>query len=129
MKKKLQKMCYRQIDKLHQALYEFVRDNQGEKGYIDLRNADERKDSIFGIVFNDYDFHSLEEVQIQAIRYSECGQLEVLFEIVSLHTRVVWSEDDIRDAKDDEWEILRDGDVVNFVPTLYSIVEYIEEYV
>ena len=129
MKKKLQKMCYRQIDKLHQALCEFVRDNQGEKGYIDLRNADESRDSIFGIVFNDYDFHSPEEVQIQAIRYSECGQLEVLFEIVSLHTKVVWSEDDIRDAKDDEWEILRGGDVVNFVPTLYSIAEFIEEYV
>lgn len=131
-KKNLMKLNYRLLNQLADELKVFVKEHQGEKGYIDLRLQDEDKDKltydeILSIAYIE-DYGPV-EVSIKAIRYKEvenANWLEVLYEV---STEVLWSEEDIKNADEDDWEVIPDGLTLDYVKTIFAITEFINEYV
>lgn len=134
-KKNLMKLNYRLLNQLADELKTFVKKHQGEKGFIDLRLQDDEKnnftyDEIFSIDYTG-PYESPVEVKIKAIRYNEeFDYLEVLYdECVGGGVNVVWSVDDIKNAEEDEWEAIPDCLTLDYVKTIFSITEFINEYV
>lgn len=134
-KKNLMKLNYRLLNQLADELKTFVKKHQGEKGFIDLRLQDDEKnnftyDEIFSIDYTG-PYESPVEVKIKAIRYNEeFDYLEVLYdECVGGGVNVVWSVDDIKNAEEDEWEVIPDCLTLDYVKTIFSITEFINEYV
>lgn len=134
-KKNLMKLNYRLLNQLADELKTFVKEHQGEKGFIDLRLQDDEKnnftyDEIFSIDYTG-PYESPVEVKIKAIRYNEeFDYLEVLYdECVGGGVNVVWSVDDIKNAEEDEWEVIPDCLTLDYVKTIFSITEFINEYV
>lgn len=129
-KKNLMKLNYRLLNQLADELKIFVKEHQGEKGFIDLRLQDDEDnhfvyDEIFSIDYTG-PYDSPVEVKIRAIRYNEeFDYLEVLYDDVN----VVWSVDDIKNAEEDDWELIPDCLTLDYVKTIFAITEFINEYV
>lgn len=137
MAKTLQDLSYDHINDMASQLKEFVKQHQGEKGYIDLRLNDDdyvhhqtgKYDEIFTISYVGA-YESPEEVLVKAIRYNEKDDtLEILTEDYCYGNVVVWSEDDIKNANEDDWESITQSDVLDCTKTIFSIAEFIEEYI
>ena len=107
---------------------DYIKNHQGSKGYIDTQN--ESCDFIYAVVYEDVcsRYDTMYEARVKAVRVAH-DQIEIIYELDSPTCRIVWSDDDFKNAKDDEWECIYWSDVVHFIPTLFSIAEAIEEYV
>jgi len=97
------------LDNLYDVTREYVKEHQGEKGYIDT-NSNLGNDLIFAIIY-DYYNTDVHEVSISKVRVNENNDLEIM---------VDYNKD---------WDCVRYSDTVLFIPTIYSIAESIEEYV
>ena len=138
MAKTLQDLSYDHINDMASQLKEFVKQHQGEKGYIDLRLNDDdyvnnktgKYDEIITISYIGA-YESPEEVLVKAIRYNKkYDTLEILTEDRCYGSVVVvWTEDNIKNADEDDWEIISNSDVLDYVKTIFNIAEYIEEYI
>lgn len=133
--KDLCKLNYRLLNQLADELKKFVKEHQGEQGFIDLRLQDDEKnnftyDEIFSIAYTG-PYDSPVEVKIKAIRYNEeFDYLEVLYdERVGGGVNVVWSVDDIKNAEEDDWELIPDCLTLDYVKTIFAITKSINEYV
>lgn len=103
------------------ALTQFVKINQGEKGYIKTEN--EQNDAIWVLLWQYYD-NIYEEQQIKAIRVKE-GSLQILYDPFSVH----YSDDDIANAPENDWRTVIYDDYILSSQTLLNIAESIEDYV
>lgn len=134
--KDLCKLNYRLLNQLADELRKFVKEHQGEKGFIDLRLQDDEDkrfvyDEIFSIAYTG-PYESPVEVKMKAIRYNEkYDVLEVLYdERFGGGVNVVWSVDDIKNADDEEdWDILNESQVLDYTKSVFAITEFINEYV
>ena len=109
---------------LYREVLEFVKEHLGEKGYIDTQNLNNFHDDIYTLMYN-YDEQSYIELKVYGIRAVD-DELHILPEAVTRSFRVVYSDKDFK--KSDDWEGMRDGDIM-FAQTLLNIAETIEEYV
>lgn len=106
---------------LYKEVRDYVRENQGEKGYIDTQNED--CDPIKAIVYDNIYTLNLTEYYVKGIRVNG-DDLEIIYDLPN----VVYDEDAFK-SEDAEWMEICYDDYVYFVPTLFSIAESIEQYI
>lgn len=106
----------------HNALLQFLKEHQGEKGYF--RTDDESADTIWGFIYDEGEQRGI-EMQVVGVRESD-GSIEVFVGDSALTYRVEYTEDDFKN--DENWYDLKFSDVY-YPETLFRICEVIEQYI
>ena len=116
------------LDELYKATCEYVKNHQGEKGYIDVQNTEfTTHDPIYALVWDD-ECGENREMEVHGVRYDEEYQtLDIIYESILRTVRIEYSDEDFRN-EDAEWESLKGG-YIHFSYTLISIAESIDQYV
>ena len=109
---------------MYEAVRDYVKKHQGEKGFILTDNPD--CDTIWTIVFDDYDYDA-KEYEVKAIRVNEYNSLQIIYDPSS----VKYDESSVCDMMEDNevWYDVQYDDYVYFIPTIFNIAESIQEYV
>ena len=111
---------------LFESVRDYVKANQGEKGYIDCQPS-KKLDTIYGIMYEDFSGVGVEHY-VYAVRVVD-DDLEVLLEPFMRTYLVTYENEDFTSEDNaDKWYSVRWSDVY-YVPTLFNIAESIEEYV
>ena len=119
------------LDEMYEDVLAYVKEHQGEKGYIDTQ--DDKYDTIRTYAFN-YDTEDYEENCVHGVRVIDEGDgddLQICFEPFMRTYKVVYDEDTFTGKAEEgnaEWESVRFGDI-DYIPTIFSIAESIWEYV
>lgn len=111
------------LSKLYERVRDWVKEHQGEKGFI-ITDNNERCDTIWIIIYDDYT-QNVNEFQVKAVRVNKDNDLQILYD---LHN-VIYDEDSVKDSKDKSWNYVQYDDYVYFIPTIFNIAESIEGYV
>ncbi len=112
---------------MYESVRDFVRDNQGEKGYIDTQ--DEDHDTIWAFIYTESE-NNATEVQVKAVRVDGHGNLQV---VVDDH-KTDYSDEDLRACDNNDrsifgrWTDVWDDDNLYFIPTIFNLAEFIREY-
>ena len=116
------------LDPLYEEVVAYVREHQGEKGYIDCQPyQEETGDIIYGIMYDDEEWRGV-EYYVYAVRVLN-DDLEVLLEPIMRSYKVTYAPEDFTSEDNEErWYSVRWSDVY-YIPTLFNIAECIEEYV
>lgn len=113
------------FDPLYEEVVAYVREHQGEKGYIDTQ--DRTLDTIY--TFNIDEDGNAYECKVYGVRVMDYGpndyDLEVITEPVMRTYVVEYSDEDFRNSE--EWESVRWSEMP-YIHTLLNIAECIEEY-
>lgn len=113
------------LTKLYNKVYEFVKQHQGEKGYIDTQNDD--CDRMSAYVYDEGMGCAVEQ-KVHGIRVdAETDDIEIVVEPIMRTCKIHYDEESFK-SSDTVWESLRYGDVVYYGPTIIEIAEVIEEY-
>ena len=124
------------LDALYEGVCTYVKEHQGEKGYIDVQPYQEEPgDIIYTFEYNE-DSGWGEERMVYGVRWNEEEKdLEICFEPFMRTYHLVYDEKAFKgeyegEDKDAnaEWYSVRWSDIVYYVPTLFNIAENIEEY-
>ena len=124
------------LDDLYEEVATYVREHQGEKGYIDCQPYQkEPGDIIYTFEYNEFSGWG-EERMVYGVRWNEEERdLEICFEPYMRTYRLVYTEKGFKgeyegEDKDAnaEWYSVRWSDIIYFIPTIFSIAESIEEY-
>jgi hypothetical protein len=124
------------LDDLYEEVAAYVREHQGEKGYIDCQPYQkEPGDIIYTFEYNEFSGWG-EERMVYGVRWNEEERdLEICFEPYVRSYRLVYDEKAFKgeyegEDKDAnaEWYSVRWSDIIYFIPTIFSIAENIEEY-
>lgn len=110
------------LNPLYEEVRDFIKANQGEKGYIDCQPS-LGWDIIYGLIYDDFCGSGVEKY-IYGVRVKN-DDVEVLLNDIMRTYREDYGEEDFKD--EDKWQSLRWGDVY-YIPTLFNIAESIEEY-
>ena len=119
------------LDPLYDEVVAFVKEHQGEKGYIDCQPyMEEPGDIIYCFVFSDFSGQG-EERMVYGVRV-ENDDLQICFEPDMRTYRTIYDDDVFQGKCEDldanaEWYSVKWSDVY-YVPTLFNIAECIEEY-
>lgn len=120
---------YKKYDELYKKICDFVKEHQGEKGYIDTQGDG---DSIYTAV---YEGDELVEKKVHAVKCDEQGNLLILCDddVNGYHNQVVYSDEDIKSEDEDDansnWWLASKGGETMWLQTLCAIAEVIEEFV
>lgn len=122
------------FDPLYDEVVAYVKEHQGEKGYIDCQpyNVKNPGDTIYTYEFSDFS-STFEERVVYGVRWNEeTKDLEICFEPYMRTYRIIYDDDVFRgECKDPDadakWYSVRWSDV-HYIPTLLNIAENIEEY-
>lgn len=120
------------LNPLYEKVCKFVKEHQGEKGYIDVQP--EVGDTIYTFAYN-YDTELREECVVCGVRWNEeTKDLEIVYEPYMRSYKVVYDDESFRGVCEDkdanaEWDSVKNSDVIYYVPTIINIAECIEEYV
>lgn len=117
------------LDPLYDEVVAYVKEHQGEKGYIDTQS--DENDTIYCFVYQDFSGQGEERI-VYGVRVED-DDLQICYEPFMRTYRVVYDDDVFQGRCEDpdanaEWESVRWSDVY-YVPTIFSIAECIEEYV
>ena len=124
------------LDDLYEEVATYVREHQGEKGYIDCQPYQEEPgDIIYCFEYNDFSGWG-EERMVYGVRWNEEQRdLEICFEPYMRTYRLKYDEKSFKGEYDGEdaeanadWYSVRWSDIIYFIPTIFSIAESIEEY-
>lgn len=124
------------LEPLYEEVATYVREHQGEKGYIDCQPYQENPgDIIFCFEYNEFSGWG-EERMVYGVRWNEEERdLEICFEPYVRSYRLVYDEKAFKGEYEGkeadanaEWYSLQWSDVIYYVPTLFNIAEFIEEY-
>lgn len=115
------------FDRLYEEVMAFVKEHQGEKGYIDTQ--DPTLDPIY--TFNINAFGDAYECKVHGVRVKDYGpdegeDLEVITEPCMRTYFVTYGDDDFRNSE--EWESVHWSEMP-YIHTLLNIAENIDEYV
>lgn len=119
------------LDPLYDEVCTYVKEHQGEKGYIDCQPYQkEAGDFIYCFVYNEESACNEERI-VYGVRWNEKEEdLEICFEM-SMRTYVLTYDEKTfkgeNESANAEWYSVRCSDVY-YVPTLFNIAEFIEEY-
>jgi hypothetical protein len=124
------------LDDLYEEVATYVREHQGEKGYIDCQPYQkEPGDIIYTFEYNEFSGWG-EERMVYGVRWNEEERdLEICFEPYVRSYRLVYDEKAFKgeyegeyEDANAEWYSVRWSDIIYFIPTIFSIAESIEEY-
>ena len=116
------------LNPMRDAIKAFVKEHQGDKGYIDTQDTDH--DTIYTFVY-DYDAGEAKEMRVHGVRVNPDNgdDLEIVFEpdnsAGSAH--IVYRDCDFK-AKDADWRSVQYDESVYYVPTIFNLAEFIAEY-
>lgn len=115
------------LDDLYEEVAAYVREHQGEKGYIDCQPyQEESRDTIYAIMYDDEEWRGV-EYYVYGVRVVDFD-IEVLLEPIMRSYRVTYAPEDFTsEDANEKWYSLRASDVY-YIPTLFNIAECIEEY-
>jgi len=114
------------LSPMYEAVRDLVKENQGDKGYIDCQPS-LGCDIIYGMMYDD-DYGAGTEQYVYGVRVID-DELEVLLEPIMRTYRVVYKDEDFMNSdNENKWYSLRWSDVY-YVPTIFNIAECIQEYV
>ena len=111
------------LDSLYEEVVAYVKEHQGEKGYIDCQPS-LGGDTIYGFIYEDYESRGIEKY-VYGVRVVD-DDLQVLLEDICLSWKTIYDQEDFTN-EDSEWYSVRWSDVY-YIPTLFNIAECIEEY-
>lgn len=132
------------FDELYEKTCEFVREKQGEKGFIDTQDLDGHCDTIYAFFFDEGEERGV-EMEVIGVK-EENDELFVKLIPVSSYTKIVFDDEDLKffnllaslnivpaiDLKTDDsesgWFNIRYSNVY-YASTLLRIAESIHEYV
>ena len=121
------------LDPMYDAVCKYVKEHQGEKGYIDCQPYQENAgDTIYTIVYEDFSGQG-EERLVYGVRWNEEAQdLEICFEPYMRTYKLTYDESNFKgtceeDDANAEWYSVKWSDVY-YIPTIFSIAESIWEY-
>ena len=123
------------LEPMYEDVCKYVREHQGEKGYIDVQPYQENPgDIIYTFVYNEMSAWG-EERMVYGVRWNEeAKDLEICFEPYMRTYRTIYDEKSFKgewtgeDADANaEWYSVKWSDV-DYVPTIFNIAECIEEY-
>ena len=121
------------LDTMYNAVCKYVKKHQGEKGYIDVQPYQENAgDTIYTYVFEDFSGTNEEQI-VYGVRWNEeVKDLEICFEPYMRTYKLVYGEDNFLGKCDEEvanadWYSVKWSDVL-YVPTIFNLAEFIEEY-
>ena len=109
------------LSPMYEAVRDFVKENQGDKGFICTDNYE--CDAIWCIVY-DLDYFEAHEYEVKAVRVKN-KNLEILFDSPSIR----YDDKSCAEIDDDAWCDVMYDDCVYYVPTIFNIAENIQEYV
>lgn len=113
------------LDPLYEEVVAYVKEHQGEKGYIDCQPVqDEPGDTIYGFIYEDDESRGVEKY-VYGVRVVD-DDLQVVLEDITLTWRTVYAPEDFT-SEETDWYSVRWSDVY-YIPTLFNIAECIEEY-
>jgi len=126
------------LDNLYDEVATYVKEHQGEKGYIDCQPYKKENgdcDTIYTFEFNELSGWGEERV-VYGVRWNEEEKdLEICFEPYVRSFRTIYDEKTFKgeyegEDKDAnaEWYSVRWSDIIYYIPTIFSIAESIEEY-
>lgn len=111
------------FDTLYNKVCEFVKEKQGEKGYIDTQ--DDTLDTIWGFEYDEF-MQCGVEVRVHGVKCDpETNDLFVVTEKASNTYNLIYTDTDFKEA---EWQSVKYSDIY-YAHTLLCIAECIEEYV
>jgi len=111
----------RSLQAAYESLIEFVRHRQGKDGFL-MVNLDEY-DKIYALVCDDDNFATYSDYLVNALRVRN-DRLECIYD----NPQVIWSTQDVADAKETDWTILLGDDLILAYPTLFNIMEVLSEW-
>lgn len=122
------------LDPLYDEVCAYVKEHQGEKGYIDCQPYQEEPgDTIFCFEYNELSGWG-EERMVYGVRWNEKEEdLEICFEPYMRTYNVIYDDEVFQGKCESEpeanakWYSVKCSDVY-YVPTLFNIAEFIEEY-
>lgn len=114
---------YPNLEPFFNEVRDYIKANQGEKGYIDTQDKD--KDTIYALVYEDAEFRAVDK-KVYAVRVKD-DDIEVFYDDVPLTYDLSFTEDDFKDER--RWDSIRWSDIVYYIHTLFYIADFIEEYV
>lgn len=122
------------LDSLYNEVVAYVKEHQGEKGYIDCQPyQDEPGDVIYTFEYNEVSGWG-EERMVYGVRVVD-DDLEICFEPYMRTYRLIYTEKGFKGEYEGEdadanaeWYSVRWSDIVYYIPTLFNIAECIEEY-
>ena len=115
-------MCIPDLDPMYNAVTRFVREHQGEKGFICTEDLPQG-DTIWGFVYNGI-AGTFDEMQVKAVRVNENGTLQCLTDIPN----ILYTDEAVRLADKHDWQDVRYGGDILYIPTIFSIAESIKQY-
>ena len=122
------------LEPLYEEVAAYVREHQGEKGYIDCQPYQkEAGDIIYTFEYNEFSGWGEERI-VYGVRWNEEERdLEICFEPYMRTCHLVYDDDAFQGKCEDkdanaEWYSLQWSDIIYYVPTLFNIADYIEEY-
>lgn len=109
------------LDSLYDSVRDFIKENQGDKGFICTDNP--MCDTIWTFFYSD-DYNTPFEFEVNAVRVIG-DAIEILFDQAS----IIYTEEDIANADETDWYDIKDDYHIYYIHTLFSIAESIYEYV
>lgn len=124
------------LDEMYEDVCKYVRENQGEKGYIDCQPYQEEPgDIIYTYEWTDFSgiFEERMVYGVRVIDYGEGEDLEICFEPYMRTYRTIYDNDVFQGKCEDpdanaQWYSVRWSDSVLYIPTIFNLAENIEEY-
>ena len=124
------------LEPLYDEVLAYVKEHQGEKGYIDCQPYQENPgDIIYTFVYNEESAWG-EERMVYGVRVVDDGEgddLQICFEPYMRTYRTIYDDEVFQGKCEDseanaEWYSVRWSDIVYYIPTIFNIAEVIEEY-
>ena len=114
---------YPNLDPLYNELRDFIKEHQGEKGYIETQDND--CDTIYTLVYREDEFRAI-DAKVHGVRVKN-DKIQIAWADMPLHENIVFTEEDYKDESN--WFDLRYDECVYYVHTLFYIADFIEEYI
>lgn len=112
---------------LYERVRAFVKERQGDKGYIDTQ--DDSNDTIYTFVYLEEEFRAT-DMKVHGVRVNPAdGELEIIYDsdVNGLCAPIDYTDADFRSPTAD-WHPVRDDEEVYYIPTLFNLAEFLEEY-
>ena len=119
------------LNPLYEEVVAYVKEHQGEKGYIDCQPYQEDSgDIIYTFIYNEESAWG-EERMVYGVRVED-NDLQICFEPYMRTYRTIYDDKTFKGEYEDaeanaEWWSVKWSDVY-YIPTLFNIAECIEEY-
>lgn len=114
---------YPNLDPLYNELRDFIKEHQGDKGYI--KTEDQDCDTIYTLIYRDAEFIA-RDAKVHGVRVKD-NDIQIIWADAPIHYSIELTDKEFAD--EDRWESIKTSDIVYYIHTLFYIADFIEEYI